>query len=297
MKTIKIILLVCIGVASFIVLGLVASDGTPFQANIFSESEEEVVDIKVRKSLLKPVMNDTLSVTEEKLSEVLETKSFRNETSSSLDIPEYLAIEQSEMFGVAQSNLSLGIRKNTAQGSLSVNITYGQPFMDKEGVLEIEKFEDYIATHISFISNNKQCAVSAEIREIDPELQRQLLEPITEYYFSIRAECPDAIADASVTNTLFLENTSEFSHFISLFAQQRGTKISLISGLTTKYFPSLEWNTDQQLDLSDTDFDGLSDEEEEVYGTDPNAFDTDGDGMSDYDEILKGFDPLVAHIS
>lgn len=46
-------------------------------------------------------------------------------------------------------------------------------------------------------------------------------------------------------------------------------------------------------DFVDTDGDGLSDEEEEnVWGTDPNNFDTDGDGFGDGDEILHGFDPL-----
>jgi hypothetical protein len=35
----------------------------------------------------------------------------------------------------------------------------------------------------------------------------------------------------------------------------------------------------------DTDNDGLTDEEEKVYGTNPAALDTDADGLSDYEEI------------
>lgn len=38
-------------------------------------------------------------------------------------------------------------------------------------------------------------------------------------------------------------------------------------------------------DTVDTDHDGLTDEEEKYYGTDPSKTDTDGDGLSDYDEI------------
>jgi hypothetical protein len=38
-------------------------------------------------------------------------------------------------------------------------------------------------------------------------------------------------------------------------------------------------------DTVDTDHDGLLDEEEKFYGTDPSKTDTDGDGLSDYDEI------------
>jgi len=42
----------------------------------------------------------------------------------------------------------------------------------------------------------------------------------------------------------------------------------------------------------DSDGDGLTDAEEEFYGTDPNNADTDGDGFSDYVEIISGTDPL-----
>jgi Spy/CpxP family protein refolding chaperone len=44
----------------------------------------------------------------------------------------------------------------------------------------------------------------------------------------------------------------------------------------------------------DTDGDGLTDEEEATYGTDPFVADTDGDGVSDGDEVAAGTDPLVA---
>ena len=43
----------------------------------------------------------------------------------------------------------------------------------------------------------------------------------------------------------------------------------------------------------DTDGDGLSDEEEWTYGTNPNLVDTDSDGVSDRDEISAGTDPLT----
>ena len=42
----------------------------------------------------------------------------------------------------------------------------------------------------------------------------------------------------------------------------------------------------------DSDGDGLTDAEEEFYGTDPYNIDTDGDGYSDYVEINAGTDPL-----
>ena len=45
----------------------------------------------------------------------------------------------------------------------------------------------------------------------------------------------------------------------------------------------------------DSDGDGLTDAEEEFYGTDPYKKDTDGDGWDDYKEIQQGTDPLDAN--
>ncbi|WP_238710782.1 lectin-like protein [Oceanipulchritudo coccoides] len=47
--------------------------------------------------------------------------------------------------------------------------------------------------------------------------------------------------------------------------------------------------------IPDTDGDGLDDEEETNYGTDPNDPDTDGDGLNDFDELfLYETNPLLA---
>ena len=43
----------------------------------------------------------------------------------------------------------------------------------------------------------------------------------------------------------------------------------------------------------DSDKDGLTDEMEAFYGTDPNNPDTDGDGFSDGNEVSRGYDPLL----
>lgn len=46
--------------------------------------------------------------------------------------------------------------------------------------------------------------------------------------------------------------------------------------------------------IQDRDGDGLTDQEELAFGTDPNNPDTDGDGYSDLVEIRSGYDPLKA---
>lgn len=44
----------------------------------------------------------------------------------------------------------------------------------------------------------------------------------------------------------------------------------------------------------DTDGDGLTDDEEDTLGTDPNSADTDGDGLDDGEELELGTDPTLA---
>lgn len=49
-------------------------------------------------------------------------------------------------------------------------------------------------------------------------------------------------------------------------------------------------------EIIDTDKDGISDEEETIYGTDANKADTDDDGYTDFEELfLMGTDPLKAN--
>ena len=55
--------------------------------------------------------------------------------------------------------------------------------------------------------------------------------------------------------------------------------------LTVVTSTPLSTTTPPVSNLTDTDGDGLTDEEETVLGTDINLKDTDGDGLSDYDEV------------
>jgi len=59
------------------------------------------------------------------------------------------------------------------------------------------------------------------------------------------------------------------------------------------FFVFAEDNSQSQNNIFvDSDQDGLSNEEEKTYGTDPNNPDTDSDGYSDGAEVKSGYDPL-----
>ncbi|MDD4290482.1 MAG: hypothetical protein PHH83_04440 [Patescibacteria group bacterium] len=47
------------------------------------------------------------------------------------------------------------------------------------------------------------------------------------------------------------------------------------------------------INKTDTDGDGLTDTQENVYKTNPNNPDTDGDGYTDGDEVKNGYDPTI----
>ena len=64
-----------------------------------------------------------------------------------------------------------------------------------------------------------------------------------------------------------------------------------VAQLITGSYSAVAWVCDGVHNV-DTDHDGLFDDEEIAYGTDPNVYDTDGDGASDGDEVFINSDPL-----
>lgn len=79
---------------------------------------------------------------------------------------------------------------------------------------------------------------------------------------------------------------------------EKGTKFTFFLFFTliissSAFFVFAQDNTSSGMSIfQDSDQDGLSNEEEKLYGTDPNNPDTDGDGYSDGVEVKSGYDPL-----
>jgi hypothetical protein len=63
--------------------------------------------------------------------------------------------------------------------------------------------------------------------------------------------------------------------------------------LSFAFYVSAENNSATSNNIfADSDQDGLSDQEEKIYGTDPHNKDTDNDGYTDGVEVSSGYDPL-----
>jgi len=94
------------------------------------------------------------------------------------------------------------------------------------------------------------------------------------------------------TNT----NNNNTSFGQDLNATSVATKTVPVSEeVTTVPSVPLGTTTPPVIALTDTDGDGLTDQEEAVLGTNPNLKDTDGDGLSDYEEVkIYHTDPLKA---
>ncbi len=63
-------------------------------------------------------------------------------------------------------------------------------------------------------------------------------------------------------------------------------RIALALGLALAF---ILWVAAQYDPLADSDGDGLMEDEETWYGTDPGLWDTDGDGLSDFEELSVDF--------
>lgn len=83
----------------------------------------------------------------------------------------------------------------------------------------------------------------------------------------------------------------------SLSFSENGTRFTLflffsLLILSTAFFVFADESTSTKNIFQDSDQDGLSNDEEKLYGTDPFTKDTDGDGYGDGIEVESGYDPL-----
>ena len=64
--------------------------------------------------------------------------------------------------------------------------------------------------------------------------------------------------------------------------------------VTDTELPSVDTTNAAVVEVTDSDSDGLNDQEEAAFGTDPNQADTDGDGVNDKQEVIYYTNPTNA---
>jgi hypothetical protein len=105
--------------------------------------------------------------------------------------------------------------------------------------------------------------------------------------------------EASFSLTLFFKN---FNQPLQMEVPSGSVKTleEILKELWSQFFGGLfqtplnqfSPSSNNQRTFKDTDNDGLSDEMEFVYGSDPNNPDTDGDGYKDGEEVKNGYNPI-----
>lgn len=84
------------------------------------------------------------------------------------------------------------------------------------------------------------------------------------------------------------------NHLFNLFSLRSDSCLikqpfaSLINSVSSSFFEIFY--------SKDSDLDGLTDVEEEIYKTNKDSYDTDGDGRSDGEEVRFGYDPTIQGI-
>lgn len=106
--------------------------------------------------------------------------------------------------------------------------------------------------------------------------------------------CTSAVPKFSYQLNIFTELPLQTNRIL-WYDGKTGTPLSY-KVLTAKISKAV-YSSDAPKILLDTDRDGLPDEEETLYRTDPNKADTDSDFFTDNEEVLLGWNPLSSEIS
>lgn len=149
----------------------------------------------------------------------------------------------------------------------------------------------YVEANAHLVNNSSLCEIK-EIQLIPDEAYAILSDGLWVSYSFV---CDDEVEKISLNLDYFLEFPLQTNRITLYDFSKWITQSSpIVYKVLTSKIPTLKldvlntWNIKQ----SDSDKDWLSDEDEKIYGTNPNNPDSDGDFFSDSEEIDYGWDPL-----
>jgi ABC-type nickel/cobalt efflux system permease component RcnA len=154
-----------------------------------------------------------------------------------------------------------------------------------------EVIKKYVENNLIIRNNNSKCEMyNFELKQDDAhQILTQWLA--TNYSF----KCESDIKNITLDIKYFIEFPLQTNR-VTLYNLTNGIKNIkplLYKVLTNKiYRLEVDINNINSLKHLDSDNDGLSDEEEKIYATDPNKIDTDGDNYSDREEVDFWWNPL-----
>ncbi|MDD5109938.1 MAG: hypothetical protein PHI63_01830 [Patescibacteria group bacterium] len=178
-----------------------------------------------------------------------------------------------------------------------------------------EQFKPFFSAFLDYVWEEQTAQLSptstdAESMGMIKAMFTSIMNPIVESVTmegEVSAGEPDGILRKlhAVATLTVPESSGKSSGTVTVTMDMRITKVNqsvTAAAVPTQFVEYAEWvNKAEALSAPsigggsaslDTDGDGLTDQQEQMLGTDPNNPDTDGDGYSDGNEVKNGYNPL-----
>lgn len=198
-------------------------------------------------------------------------------------------------FTIHEKGLSATTYLHSFEGQFFASKVKGSPVYEFQTLFEYKKeLLDYVSKHVKIQNNQKECRFIAE--DVPNKDDHFLLSEGYEVYYSF--ECDAPLENLGVTNTLFVDDFELQTNKMSFFKAENGNFAMKNQKVFNKSITSFVWNVQESVDLTiqDDDKDGLSNDDERSFKTDPKKPDTDGDNYGDFEEIQFSWDPINAEL-